>query len=142
MDDNKLNLSLLHTFVKKRGYGPDLVQTAEDGAQAIDSFQAQSARELAPDIVFMDLSMPVCDGYEATRAIRKHERACRASLNRTTSEGAAGELPEGKRAFIVALTGNTGAHDRDEAFESGCDMYMTKPMSMKDVGKLLDGWRE
>jgi CheY-like chemotaxis protein len=141
VDDNKINLELLHTFVKRRGYGTDIVHTAADGQAAHDMFKERSDLELAPDIIFMDISMPVMDGYEATRAIRDFEGG-RVEIKRSVTDNGTTVVLKPKRALIVALTGNTGAHDEAEAMDSGCDMYMTKPMSMRHVAKVLDEWRE
>jgi len=134
VDDNKVNINLLHMFVRRKGFSPDLISLAEDGQQAVDSYRSSATNGIPPDIIFMDISMPVMDGYEATRIIRRLER------ERNHSGGIL-ETVERKRAFIVALTGNAGGNDKAEAFESGVDVYMTKPMSMKEVGKILDHWR-
>ncbi|KAK4542686.1 hypothetical protein LTR36_006258 [Oleoguttula mirabilis] len=139
VDDNKINLQLLHMFVKRRGYGPDMVQTAEDGLQAVNAFRASSDNGVPPHIIFMDISMPVMDGYEATRRIRRDEEDRQASVRSPEGECAP---KQPKRALVVALTGNAGGNDRSEAFESGVDVFMTKPMSMKAVGKVLENWRE
>ncbi|KXL42328.1 MAG: hypothetical protein FE78DRAFT_497147 [Acidomyces sp. 'richmondensis'] len=135
VDDNKVNLNLLHTFVKRKGFTSGLVSLAEDGQQAVDSYRSSAAQGTPPDIIFMDISMPIMNGYEATRTIRKLERV------QSHSNGIL-EAVEQNRAFIVALTGNGGGDDQAEAFESGVDIYMTKPMSMKEVGKILDHWQE
>jgi CheY-like chemotaxis protein len=79
------------------------------------------------------ISMPIMDGYEATRAIRHFE-------GRRMSEDDQGR--KRSRAFIVAITGNTSGNDQSEAFASGVDIYMTKPVSFKEVGRLLENWRE
>ncbi|ETI22648.1 hypothetical protein G647_06724 [Cladophialophora carrionii CBS 160.54] len=120
VDDNKINLRLLETFLKnKRAYGT--IEQAEDGQQAVEAVKA--AKEPF-DIIFMDISMPVMDGFEATRAIREFEDGC-------------GTKPG---AMIIALTGLASARDQSEVFNSGCDIYMTKPVSFKEVGKLLNNW--
>ena len=77
--------------------------------------------------------MPVMDGYEATRAIRHFEsrRMSDASQERTRS-----------RASIIAITGNGGENDQNEAFACGVDVYITKPVRFKEIGRLLDDWRE
>ena len=125
VDDNKLNLQLLHTFVKRNGYDVDLCQLAEDGAQAVNVFQTFS-----PDIIFMDISMPIMDGIEATRNIRQLEMEMRESDDST-------EVESIKPSFIVAITGNANENDRDEALNSGVDIYLTKPVSFKEVRKVL-----
>ncbi|SMR45988.1 unnamed protein product [Zymoseptoria tritici ST99CH_1E4] len=134
VDDNKLNLQLLHTFVKQRHYGEDLCQLAEDGSQAVTVFDS-----FAPDIVFMDISMPVMDGIEATRCIRRIE-ASRWDGDKTPVDESGPRPP--KPALVVALTGNAKGSDQAEALKSGVDVYMTKPCSFKRVGQLLDNWRE
>ncbi|EXJ66842.1 uncharacterized protein A1O5_10037 [Cladophialophora psammophila CBS 110553] len=120
VDDNRINLKLLETFLKtKRKYGR--IEQAEDGQQAVD---AVKLAEDPFDIIFMDISMPVLDGFEATRAIRQFED------RRGSKPG----------AMIIALTGLASARDQTEVFSSGCDIYMTKPVSFKEVGKLLNNW--
>jgi CheY-like chemotaxis protein len=68
--------------------------------------------------------MPVMNGFEATRAIRHHES----------------ESSSPWTAMIIALTGLASGRDQSEGFLAGFDIYMTKPVSFKDLGKLLDGW--
>lgn len=120
VDDNKINLRLLETFLKnKRKYTK--ITKAEDGQQAVNAVMA--AKD-SFDIIFMDISMPVMNGFEATRVIRDHE-----SKSGTTPG-----------AMIIALTGLASGRDQSEGFASGCDIYMTKPVSFKEVGKLLNNW--
>ena len=68
--------------------------------------------------------MPVMNGFEATRAIREHE-------SQSTPPG---------NAMIIAVTGLASGRDQSEGFLAGCDVYMTKPVSFKEVGKMLDSW--
>ena len=74
--------------------------------------------------------MPIMTGFEATRAIRAIEE-----IRRTTAR--TGEF---KPALIIALTGLASGRDQSDAFTSGVDLFMTKPVSFKEVGKLLDNW--
>lgn len=74
--------------------------------------------------------MPVMNGFEATRAIRELER------RRDPSRDA---QPR-KAAMIIALTGLASGRDHGDAFACGVDLYMTKPVSFKEVGRLLDNW--
>jgi CheY-like chemotaxis protein len=67
--------------------------------------------------------MPVMDGFEATRLIRSFE-----ANNKH------------KPAMIIALTGLANGRDQAEGFSSGCDIYMTKPVSFKELGRLLQNW--
>ncbi|KIW40713.1 uncharacterized protein PV06_07890 [Exophiala oligosperma] len=126
VDDNKINLRLLETYLRtKRKY--TRICQAEDGEQAVDAVrQAQ----VPFDVIFMDISMPVMNGFDATRAIRQFE----------DSRSNGGSSDPG--AMIIALTGLASGKDQTEVFDSGCDIYMTKPVSFKEVGKLLDHWEK
>ncbi|KAI5368014.1 putative signal transduction response regulator, receiver domain, histidine kinase/HSP90-like ATPase [Septoria linicola] len=136
VDDNRLNLQLLHTYISRKGYDGSLARTAEDGQKAVEIYQ-----EFLPDIIFMDLSMPVMGGLEATRLIRQIEARRRQDAKRNTPTDEQGLGPY-RSAFIVAMTGNAKSSDQSEAFSSGVDLYMTKPVSFKEVGKLLENWRD
>jgi CheY-like chemotaxis protein len=110
------------------------VVSAEDGAQAVSAFRAamsQLPRE-PPDIIFMDISMPVLDGFAATRQIREIEAEIAASL---------GPMETPPPSLVIALTGLASGRDQSEAFVSGFDLYMTKPVSFREVGRLLDNWQ-
>lgn len=74
----------------------------------------------------LDISMPVMNGFEATRAIRALER----------------ERDGCGPATIIALTGLTSARDETEALSSGVDLFLTKPISFKEVSRLLDEWQQ
>lgn len=82
------------------------------------------------------------DGIQATRQIRKIEGNRRESdLREKTPIDETGPR-RSQPALVVALTGNAKSSDQAEALRSGVDVYMTKPVSFKQVGKLLDNWRE
>ena len=72
----------------------------------------------------MDINMPIMDGMEATREIRKLEQG----------------RPRRRRAMIIALTGLGSATSQKDAFDSGVDMFLTKPVRLKDLRKILDDW--
>ena len=76
--------------------------------------------------------MPVMNGFEATRAIRDIEEA-RSHNNNDNNKASS-------PALIIALTGLASSRDQSEAFTSGVDLFMTKPVSFKEVGRLLDNW--
>lgn len=125
VDDNKINLRLLETYLRtKRKYTH--IWQAEDGEQAVDAVRKA---EVSFDVIFMDISMPVMNGFDATRAIRQFED----SKSKGSSDPG---------AMIIALTGLASGKDQREVFDSGCDIYMTKPVSFKEVGKLLDHWEK
>ena len=119
VDDNRINLNLLGAYMKKRKY--DFVDAAEDGLEALNLVTSTA---IPYDIIFMDISMPVMNGFEATRAIRGFE----ANMRR------------GGSSMIIALTGLASGRDQSEGFAAGCDIYMTKPVSFREMGKLLDNW--
>lgn len=125
VDDNRLNLDVLRNFAKKRGYGPEICRTAENGLQAVEAYQ-----DFAPDMIIMDLSMPVMDGLEATRRIRALESEAPNPIDSVR-----------KRAFIIALTGNSSRSDEPRALKSGVDIFMTKPCNFKEIGRLLAEWQ-
>ena len=128
VDDNKINLRLLETFMKKRNY--ETVDSAENGQLAVE---AATSLDHGYDIIFMDISMPVMNGFEATRLIREveEETVLRKGSEETFTP-----------ALIIALTGLASGRDQTEAFTSGVDVFMTKPVSFKEVGRLLDNWEQ
>jgi CheY-like chemotaxis protein len=151
VDDNKINLKLLQTFMRKRGYNH--IFTAEDGAQAVTSFKELLEQDIPPQLIFMDVSMPVMDGFQSTRHIRELEAQQQRKLHpavMSNVDGTAAEVPpsspvtqttqQGQPCTIIALTGLASTRDQNEAFMSGMDLYLTKPIPFKEVAKLLDNW--
>ncbi|KAJ5623391.1 hypothetical protein N7490_011996 [Penicillium lividum] len=120
VEDNKINLNLILAFLKKRGL--TAIDSAENGKQAVSAVKEQQQNY---DFIFMDISMPVMNGFEATRAIRALEKE---------------HGDKSKRSKIVALTGLSSAADEMEALDSGMNKFLTKPVSFKEVEKLLDHW--
>ena len=107
VEDQEMNRDMLSRRLKKRGYE---VSIAVDGAEGVDK-----ARSETPDLILMDMSLPVMDGWEATRTL-KADDATRA-------------IP------VVALTAHAMSTDREKALEAGCDAYETKPV---ELPKLLE----
>lgn len=105
--------------------------SAEDGLQAVNAYQFLLSKDQPPDIVFMDITMPVMNGFEATRRIREIEREHYAHLP---------TIQAPPSCLIIALTGLASARDQSEAFMSGFDMFITKPVSFSDISRLLDNW--
>jgi two-component system, cell cycle response regulator DivK len=102
VEDNEMNRDMLSRRLVRNGFE---VVMAVDGEQGI--IKAQSER---PDLILMDMSLPVIDGWEATRRVRASE-----SIS---------SIP------IIALTAHAMSGDREKAIEAGCDDYDTKPIEM------------
>jgi len=102
VEDNEMNRDMLSRRLVRNGFE---VVMAVDGEQGI--VMAQSER---PDLILMDMSLPVVDGWEAARRVRSSE--------------ATSAIP------IIALTAHAMAGDREKAIEAGCDDYDTKPIEM------------
>ncbi|GAA84283.1 sensor histidine kinase/response regulator [Aspergillus luchuensis IFO 4308] len=122
VDDNSINLNLMLTFMKKRHLAA--LDSAENGKLAVDAVERA---QHGYDIIFMDMSMPVMNGFEATRAIRALEKERGATC---------------KPAVIIALTGLSSSRDESEALTSGVNLFLTKPVSFKEVSRLLTEWEE
>lgn len=110
-EDNDLNAEILMEILETSGF---TTVRAADGGEAVELFEKSPPYEF--DIILMDLQMPVRNGYEATKLIRR--------LNR----------PDAKTVVIYACTANTFREDQDKARESGMDGFIAKPI---DVGKLM-----
>ncbi|KAK6003269.1 hypothetical protein QM012_001114 [Aureobasidium pullulans] len=128
VDDNEVNLKLLQTFFVRRGFTD--MRVARDGGEAVKAYEDALHQHTPFHLVFMDISMPVMDGFEATKLIRQKE----------ISASAHSVAPY--HSLVIALTGNASAEDQTDAFTNGMDMYMTKPVSLKDVGELMKAWEE
>ncbi|KAF7549636.1 hypothetical protein G7046_g8278 [Stylonectria norvegica] len=115
VDDNHINLKILSSYVKKTGFE---YQTAMNGKEAVEAYTK------APELyacVLMDISMPVMDGFEASRRIRAYEN--QKKLTPTS---------------IFALSGLASEDAQQEAFGSGIDLFLTKPVKLKALGALLE----
>jgi len=123
VDDNPVNLKLLVTYAKKNGHA---MLQASDGQQAVDAYKnahsdsVTSPQTDVPEVILMDISMPVMDGFEASRHIRAFER--KMGL---------------KPVVIIALTGLGSSEAQHEAFVSGINLFLTKPVRLKELTKLL-----
>ncbi|UPX17003.1 uncharacterized protein EKO05_0007381 [Ascochyta rabiei] len=113
-DDNAINRRLLIAFTKK--YNLEYTE-AENGLEALRAYQSAQVQF---DVILMDMSMPVMDGMSATRAIRQYEQEY--------------NVP---RCCIIALTGLASASAKLEAWNSGIDHFMTKPVNFKALERFL-----
>ncbi|KAF2156773.1 hypothetical protein K461DRAFT_316974 [Myriangium duriaei CBS 260.36] len=118
VDDNKVNIDLMARFVGKFRIPHE---QAFNGAEAVQRFKAAHARGQAFDYVLMDVSMPIMDGLEASRIIRRFEI----------------EQGGGDRARIVALSGFEAENIQTEAKESGVDIYLSKPIRFAKLKEIL-----
>lgn len=154
VDDNALNLQLIHRYLMKRKI--DTIITARNGVEAVAAVRDASNKGNHFDVIFMDISMPEMDGFEATRLIRSFERSFAhrsiseevgyfanlgigAGDNGVDVEGVDGRGRGGRtgRAYVIALTGLASRRDRDEAESSGFDEFLTKPIAFGKIGDLL-----
>ena len=103
VEDNELNRDMLSRRLSRNGFN---VSTAEDGQLAIGK-----AEQLQPDLILMDLSLPVLDGWAATRALK--------ALSATQT------IP------VIALTAHAQKSDRESALAAGCDDFDTKPVDLE-----------
>jgi CheY-like chemotaxis protein len=107
VEDNEMNRDMISRRLSKRGYE---VTLAVDGNQGLAAVQREK-----PDLILMDMSLPVIDGWEATRRLK--------------------EDPATRAIPIIALTAHAMPADRDRALEAGCDDYDTKPV---ELSRLLE----
>jgi CheY-like chemotaxis protein len=106
VEDNEMNRDMLSRRLVRKGYE---VVLAFDGQAGVDMAGSE-----APDLILMDMSLPVLDGWEATRRIKAAPGTCHAP--------------------IIALTAHAMSGDREKAIEAGCNDYDTKPI---DLARLL-----
>jgi two-component system cell cycle response regulator DivK len=106
VEDDEMNRDSLRRLLRRRGFE---ILVAVDGAQGVEVARAES-----PDLILMDMSLPIIDGWEATRRLKAS--------------------PETSSTPIVALTAHAMASDHDKALAAGCDDYDTKPI---DLDRLL-----
>jgi two-component system cell cycle response regulator DivK len=110
VEDNEMNRDMLSRRLTRRGYD---VAIAIDGAQGVAMAQSE-----LPDLILMDMSLPVMDGWEATRQIKAAQDT--------------NHLP------VIGLTANAMAGDREKALDAGCDDYDTKPVDLERLLKKIE----
>jgi CheY-like chemotaxis protein len=102
VEDNEMNRDMLSRRLQRKGFQ---VVLALDGLTGVEMSQIQ-----APDLILMDMSLPVLDGWEATRRLK--------------ADTATRHIP------VIALTAHAMSSDREKALEAGCDDYDTKPVEL------------
>lgn len=116
VEDNPVNQRLASRLLEERGHS---VVVAANGLEALEALEKENF-----DLVFMDVQMPVMDGFETTAAIRKKERA------------------RGVRLPIVALTAHAMKGDREKCLAGGMDGYLTKPIRPQELNEILRSYLE
>ncbi len=106
VEDNEMNRDMLSRRLERKGYS---ITMAVDGGAGVEK-----AIEEVPNLILMDMSLPVLDGWEATRRVKAN--------------------PQTRHIPVIALTAHAMTGDRDKAIQAGCDDYDTKPI---DLPRLL-----
>ena len=110
VEDNELNRDMLSRRLQRKGYQ---VVFAVDGQNGVEM-----AMKDPPDLILMDMSLPVLDGWEASRKLKA--------------------APQTRLVPIIALTAHAMAGDREKAIEAGCDDYDTKPVDLPRLLKKIE----
>jgi CheY-like chemotaxis protein len=110
VEDNEMNRDMLSRRLERKGYKVLLAVDGEIGLEV--------ARANMPDLILMDMSLPVVDGWEATRRLKADDRL--------------------KHIPVIALTAHAMANDRDKALEAGCNDYDTKPIELPRLLAKMD----
>jgi two-component system cell cycle response regulator DivK len=111
VEDNEMNLDMLSRRLERRGHD---VIIATDGLTGVNLAQSNM-----PNLILMDMSLPVMDGWEATRRIK--------------------ESPDTNHIPIIALTAHALAEDRQRCFDAGCDDYESKPIKFPELLAKING---
>ncbi len=109
IEDNELNLELARVLLELKGFAVASARTAEDGLRL--------ARELLPDLVLMDISLPGMDGLSATRNLKTD--------------------PATRHLAVVGLTANAMKGDQESALQAGCDGYVPKPIDTRTFAAMV-----
>ena len=110
VEDNEMNRDMLSRRLQRRGYE---VIVSVDGEDGVSKAQSDS-----PDIILMDMDLPILDGWAATRKLK--------------------ESPETRSIPVIALTAHAMAGDREKALEAGCDDYDTKPVEFSRLTEKME----
>ena len=102
VEDNEMNRDMLSRRLERKGYAVVMALDGESGVAM--------AHSEAPDLILMDMSLPIVDGWEATRRLKADDST--------------------KGIPVIALTAHAMSSDRDKALEAGCDDYDTKPVEL------------
>lgn len=110
VEDNEMNRDMLSRRLERKGYQ---VVLALDGQEGLEK-----ARSAAPDLILMDMSLPILDGWDATRQLKAN--------------------PALRQIPVIALTAHAMASDEQKCREAGCDDYETKPVELPRLLQKID----
>ena len=114
IEDNADNLRLVRRALESRGY---TVYEAVDGFTGLDQAEA-----IKPDVILLDINLPDIDGYEVARRLRTNS------------------ISELRYTPIIAITANALKGDADKALASGCDVYMAKPINVRELWARIEAF--
>lgn len=114
VEDNEMNRDMLSRRLKKKGFE---VVMALDGKQGVEM-----AGDIAPDLILLDMSLPVMDGWETARHLKGNDAT--------------------KQIPVIALTAHAMAGDKEKAIDAGCDDYDTKPIDFQRLLGKINSWLE
>ncbi|MBC1218790.1 response regulator [Nostoc sp. UCD121] len=118
-EDNLVNQKVILKQLHNLGYKADVVANGQEVLQILD--------KIPYDLIFMDYQMPILDGLETTREIRRRSASSFASH---------------RQPVVVALTANAMAEDQQNCRDAGMDDYLSKPVNKKDLAAVLERWHE
>ena len=114
VEDNRVNMLLLKTIIKNLSLKTTIFEV-ENGKQAVEQFES-----IDPDIIFMDIQMPIMNGYEAAEIIRN--------------------LKSGQDVPIIAITAGTEKEEKDKCIEAGMNDYIPKPIIKGIIEETIQKW--
>lgn len=116
VDDNFINQKVMNLALSKEGHEVDFAKNGFEALMLCD--------QKVYDILFMDVNMPIIDGFTATRMIREKE------VNR------------GNHTPIIALTGSSSLDEKEKCFDAGMDDFLSKPLDMKILHNVIQKWSQ
>lgn len=112
IEDNEMNRDMLSRRLKRRGYE---ILIAEDGQAGVEIAMSEM-----PDLILMDMNLPIMDGWEATKKLKEEEKTR--------------EIP------VIALTAHAMNSDREEILKAGCDEYEAKPVNFEALIEKIESF--
>ncbi|MBT3322128.1 MAG: response regulator [Anaerolineae bacterium] len=114
IEDNPDNMRLVERALKAKGY---IIHGAIDGLSGL-----QMLESVMPTVILLDINLPDIDGYEVARRIRKHRNS------------------DVRNTPIIAITANTLKGDAEQALNAGCDVYMSKPINIRELWARIEAF--